>query len=87
MGRRPSSVSSPLAQRHEALDLRLEFDKEVDPGRRAAHAESPGAVALAAVEPLGDVRSVERLHGGEVEFLDPGLLEEAADEILDHAGL
>ena len=76
-----------LPQGHEALDLRLEFNEDVDVERLAPEADAPCNVALAIVEPLGDMGGVVLLQGGEVEVVHPGFVKEATEEVFDHPGV
>jgi len=64
------------------------LDEEVDVDRRSvAHAQLPEQIPLPPLEVGRDEGGAGPLQGLEVELIDPGLLDEPANELLHHAAV
>jgi len=71
------------AQRHEAVAAALEFDEQVEVEPLLAGFDAPDDIIGAVAQVFADVVSLDGFEGGEVEFLQPGIVDETLDEVAD----
>jgi len=74
------------AQRHVGVVVRLELEQHQDVQPGVAVAYAPDGVAVAGAPLVADVFGGQFVEGGEVYGVDPVSPDEAAKQILDHAG-
>jgi len=76
-------------QRHERIRRGLEFQQQIDikPAFAVCPFHPPDQIVFSRAQVIGDVAAIHGFQAGQIQVLDPRLLNVATQQVHDHVGM